>query len=220
MTKIAVLVGASGLIGTELLQQLLDDPEFEKVKIIVRKLIQLKHPKLEQVVINFDEMDKYSESMKGDIGFCTLGTTIKTAGSKEAFSKVDYGYVIHFAEIIKSNGAFRFVVVSSLGVTENGGNFYLTVKRDMENSLKKLNFKSLIIVRPSMLLGNRKEFRLAENIGKFLMKKLDFLFIGKLKKYKAIEANTVAKAMLNLSKTDLENVSVFESDRLQEIGKS
>jgi uncharacterized protein YbjT (DUF2867 family) len=220
MTKIAVLVGASGLIGTELLQQLLEDPDFEKVKIVVRKLIQLKHPKLEQVVINFDEMDKYSESIKGDIGFCTLGTTIKTAGSKEAFSKVDHGYVTHFAEIIKRNGAFRFVVVSSLGVTENGGNFYLTVKRDMENSLKKLKFKSLIILRPSMLLGNRKEFRFGENIGKILMKVLGFLLIGKLKKYKAIQANTVAKAMLKLSKTDLENVSVFESDRLKEIGKS
>jgi uncharacterized protein YbjT (DUF2867 family) len=156
---------------------------------------------------------------QADIAFSTLGTTIKTAGSKEAFTKVDYTYVLNYAEAVKQAGASRFVLVSSLGVTQNGGNFYLTVKRDIENALKNLKFKSLIIVRPSMLLGQRKEFRPAEMIGKFLMKGLGFLFVGGLKKYKAIEAGVVAKAMIELSKTDLEDTVVFESDRLQDLGK-
>jgi uncharacterized protein YbjT (DUF2867 family) len=219
MQETAILVGASGLIGTSLLEQLLEDKEFKKIKIIVRKAISLTHPKLEQIVVDFDHLDKYSEFITGDVAFCTLGTTIKTAGSKNAFSKVDYTYVLNFAEIAKRNGTSRFLVVSSLGVNENGGNFYLTVKRDMENSLKKLQFSSLIIIRPSMLLGKRSEFRLGENAGKILMKALRFLFIGKLKKYRAIDAIVVARAMIKLSKTELENVSVFESDRLQEIGK-
>lgn len=173
----------------------------------------------EQILVDFDHLEKHRDLIKGDVAFCTLGTTIKKAGSKEAFTKVDYTYVMNFADVLKHNGVFRFLIVSSLGVNENGGNFYLTVKRDVENSLKKMNFDSLVIVRPSMLLGERKEFRLGESIGKVLMKGLDFLFIGKLKKYKAIQASVVARALLKLSKTDLENISVFESDRLQEIGK-
>lgn len=220
MERTAILAGASGLIGEALLSELLIDPYFEKIKIVVRKEIFLTHPKLQQIVVDFDKLSKYSEEIKGDVAFCTLGTTIKKAGSKEAFSKVDYTYVLNFAEIVKRSGTDRFIIVSSLGVTESGGNFYLTIKRDVENSLKKMKFRSLIIVRPSMLLGKRKEFRLGEIIGKVIMKMVSFLFIGKLKKYKAIHSSTVANAMLKLSKTELEGVSVFESDRLQEIGTS
>jgi uncharacterized protein YbjT (DUF2867 family) len=220
MATTAILIGASGLVGHELLKELLDDTSYDKIKIVVRKSTRLTHKKLEEIIVDFDKLSEYSDLLHGDIAFCTLGTTIKTAGSKEAFAQVDYAYVINFAEIVKRNGASRFVVVTSLGVSESGGNFYLTVKRDVENSLKKMNFKSLIIVRPSMLLGDRKEFRAGEFAGKIVMKAIRFLFIGKLKKYRAINASVVAKAMLVLSKTDLEGVSVFESDRIQQIGKS
>lgn len=102
MGKTAVLAGATGLVGNELLQQLLDDSYFEKVKVIVRKTIPLAHSKLEQIVVNFEELEKFSDQIKGDVAFCTLGTTIKTAGSKEAFSKVDYTYVMNFAEAVKT----------------------------------------------------------------------------------------------------------------------
>jgi uncharacterized protein YbjT (DUF2867 family) len=219
MSKTAILAGASGLVGSKLLIQLLSDPYYHSVKIIVRKTMDFQHPKLKQIIVDFDKLEKYSDQISGDIAFCTLGTTIKAAGSKEAFAKVDYTYVLNFADIVKRNGASRFLLVSSLGVSETGGNFYLTIKRDVENSLKKMNFRSLVIVRPSMLLGERKEFRLAESIGKTIMKVLGFLFVGKLKKYKAIDSDVVARALISLSKTDLEGTSVFESDRLQELGK-
>lgn len=217
--KRAIVIGASGLIGIELVNQLLGDSSCEELRVFLRKPLPLEHSKLKQVITDFDHLEKCAHEIIGDVVYCSMGTTIKTAGSQEAFAKVDYTYVLNFADFAKKNQVPRFVVVSSLGVTPSGGNFYLTVKRDVENALAKLNFKSLVVVRPSMLLGDRKEFRLGESIGKAVMKALGFLFIGKLKKYKAIEAKVVAKAMIALSKTELEGVSVFESNRLQELGK-
>lgn len=218
MSKTAIVIGATGLIGKELTQRLLNDPSFDKVKVFVRKQLLPGHSKLQQVIVDFNNLSQCATEITGDVVFCAMGTTIKTAGSQEAFVKVDYTYVLNFAEQAKKNGVPQFILVSSLGVTESGGNFYLTVKRDVENALKRLKFNSLVIVRPSMLLGQRAEFRLGESIGKFFMKSLGFLFIGKLKKYKAIEASVVAKAMIALSKAGLEEVSVFESDRLQKLG--
>lgn len=219
MPQTAIVIGATGLVGKELTQLLLNDDSFEKVKVFVRKPLPIGHPKLQQVITDFDNLSKSAMEISGDVVFCAMGTTIRVAGSQEAFTKVDYTYVLNFAELAKKNGIHRFILVSSLGVTESGGNFYLTVKRDVENALRRLKFNSLIIVRPSMLLGKRSEFRLGENIGKFLMRSLGFLFIGKLKKYKAIEASVVAKAMITLSKANLEETAVFESDRLQKLGK-
>jgi uncharacterized protein YbjT (DUF2867 family) len=219
MGKTALVIGASGLVGTEILKRLATDPEYSDVKIFVRKKLALLNSKFEQIITDFNNLQEVADKIKGDVVFCTMGTTIKAAGSQEAFVKVDYTYVVNFAELAKQNNVSRFVVVSSLGVSESGGNFYLTVKRDVENALKRLNFPSLIIVRPSMLLGKRDEFRLGELIGKVMMKGFSFVFIGKLKKYKAIEASTVAKAMIALSKTSLDETVVFESDRLQVLGK-
>lgn len=219
MPQTAIVIGATGLVGKELTQLLLNDDSFEKVKVFVRKPLPIGHSKLQQVITDFDNLSKSAMEISGDVVFCAMGTTIRVAGSQEAFTKVDYTYVLNFAELAKKNGIHRFILVSSLGVTESGGNFYLTVKRDVENALRRLKFNSLIIVRPSMLLGKRSEFRLGENIGKLLMRSLGFLFIGKLKKYKAIEASVVAKAMITLSKANLEETAVFESDRLQKLGK-
>ncbi|MCW3070266.1 MAG: oxidoreductase [Bacteroidetes bacterium] len=219
MGQTAIVIGATGLIGKELVAQMLNDPGFSKVKIFVRKKLELQHSRLEQVITDFNDLSSCADQISGDVVFCAMGTTIRVAGSQEAFVKVDYTYVFNFAEAAKRNGVTRFVLVSSLGVSESGGNFYLTVKRDIENALKRLQFGSLIIVRPSMLLGPRAESRLGESIGKFLMKALSFIFIGKLKKYKVIEATVVARAMISLSKTNLDEVVVFESDRLQVLGK-
>jgi uncharacterized protein YbjT (DUF2867 family) len=220
MSKTAIVIGATGLVGKELVNNLLKDNYYDTIKVFLRKPLTIENNRLKQFIIDFDDIKKSSDNIEGDVVFCSLGTTIKVAGSQEAFSKVDYSYVLNFAEAAKKNTVKQFILVSSLGVSEAGGNFYLTVKRDVENALKKLNFHSLVIVRPSMLLGERNETRIAEMIGKSLMNSLRFLFIGKLKKYKAIEAKIVAHAMVSLSKTDLEGVSVFESDRLHELGKS
>lgn len=218
MNKAVLVIGATGLVGESLVKQLLEDDDFSVVKIFARKQLVLNHQKLEQHVIDFNSIEKYADLIKGDVLFCCLGTTIKTAGSKEAFIKVDYTYPYKFAQQAKRNGVEKFVLVSSLGADKNSSNFYLKVKGDVEADLSRLKFKNLIIVRPSMLLGNRKEFRLGEVIGKKIMKALTFIFVGKLKKYKAIESRTVAKAMIVLSKNDLSEVVVFENERLLDIG--
>lgn len=220
MAKTAIIIGASGLVGNEVLTLLLSDDRFDKVNVFVRKPLLIKHPKLEQHVIDFDLIYKFTDLVKGDVVFCCLGTTIKTAGSKEEFKKVDYAYPLAFAKIAKQNGINKFIIISSIGANSNTSNFYLKVKGDIENELEKLKFTSLVIVRPSMLLGDRKEFRVGESIGKIVMKLVSMLFIGNFKKYKAIEASTVAKAMITLSVSNTTDVSVIQSDTLMEMGSN
>ncbi len=219
MEKIAIVIGASGLVGIEIVKQLLLDSDYTLVKLFLRKEIPFTHSKLQQCIVDFNKLDTSSDLIKGDVVFCCMGTTIKVAGSQDAFVKVDYSYVLNFAQLSKRNGIEKFIVVSSLGADKNSSNFYLKVKGDVETDLARLKFKNLIIVRPSMLLGDRKEFRLGELIGKKIMKGLAFLFVGKLKKYKAIEAYTVAKAMIVLSKNELNDVAIFENARLLDLGK-
>lgn len=244
MGKTAILLGASGLVGNEVLKQLLCEIDaavafrtkpstmeqgkpmeslsgiFEKIKIFVRKPIAFEHPKLEQVVIEFDAIDNYCDLIKGDVLFCCIGTTIKTAGSKDSFKKVDYTYPLDFAKIAKQNGIEKFLLISSIGADKTSSNFYLKVKGEIEEALTKLNFKALIILRPSMLLGDRKEFRFGEAAGKVVMKLFSFAFIGKLKKYKAIEASTVASAMIQLSKLKTTGNSIVQSDEIQLMGSN
>lgn len=224
MPQTAILLGASGLVGNEVLQLLLSSPDFRKVKIFVRKSISIVHEKLEQHIINFDSISNYTELIKGDVFFCCIGTTIKKAGSRDAFIKVDYTYPTEFAKIAKTNGIKHFLFISSLGADKNSTNFYLKMKGDTESVLEQLNFETLTILRPSVLLGKRNEFRLGENIGKLIMKAISFLFVAKLKKYKPIEAYTVAKAMVILSKRHTqktkpaERALVILSDKLHELG--
>jgi len=218
MSKTAIVIGATGLVGTELVNQLTSDDDFIVIKLFVRKVTPFNHPKIEEYIFDFNAMHLSAELIIGDVVFCCLGTTIKTAGSKESFSKIDFSYVFNFAQLAKRNGVHSFALVSSLGANANSSNFYLKVKGELETNLTRLKFKNLIIVRPSMLLGNRTEFRLGELIGKKIMSLLSFIFIGKLKKYKGIEANKVAKAMRILSKNELKEVAIFENDRLLEIG--
>jgi len=242
MGRTAIILGASGLVGSEVLKQLLADKDsseeialgssnsslnsekvpdqrFEKIKIFVRKRIPINHPNLEQIIVDFDTIGNYSDSIKGDVIFCCLGTTIARAGSKEAFIKVDHTYPLEFAKIAKQNGVENFLLISSVGADKTASNFYLKVKGDIELALEKLKFESLIIIRPSMLLGDRKESRFAESAGKVFMKLFSFAFIGKLKKYKAIEASAVAKAMIRLSKMKIKGSAIFPSDQLQQIAE-
>jgi uncharacterized protein YbjT (DUF2867 family) len=213
-TRMAVLIGATGLIGSFVLQLLLAEKRYSRVKIFVRKPMDLTHSKLEQYIIDFDQPGTYRDLVKGDDLFCCLGTTMRTAGSKEAFYKVDHTYPVAFGKLGYENGIKQYLLVSSLGANSRSSNFYLKVKGETEDELQKTGFRSLIILRPSMLLGPRKEFRLGELIGKFFMQMFFFLFIGTLKKYRAIQAQDVAKAMVRLAGKKSEGVRVFESDAI------
>lgn len=215
--KIALVVGATGLIGKECMYCLLNDEHYGKVIALVRKPMAIKHNKLEQVVVNFDSLETYLINIKVNHVYCCLGTTMRTAGSKAAFKKVDYEYPVTIARLAKNNGAEKFILVSSLGANANSTNFYLKTKGETEDAIDKLNFDSFIIMRPSMLLGNRTEFRLGELIGKKIMRGFSFLFLGPLKKYKAIDAWKVAKAMVMLTTGNNKGKNIIESDKIQTI---
>jgi len=212
--KTAIILGATGLTGTELLKQLLNDDHYQKIILFARKSTNIKNSKLTEHITDFDQLHKIEHLIIGDIIFCCLGTTIKTAGSKTAFRKVDFNYISDFALLAKQNGLNQFYLQSSIGADSKSNNYYLKVKGETENAIKKLNFESFTIFRPSMLLGNRIEFRFGETLAKLAMRFLSFLFVGRLKLYKAIDAKQVAKAMIYESKLNKVGYFVFENDKL------
>lgn len=216
--KTALIIGSTGLVGSHLLNLLLDNNDYIKVITFVKRDTGIKHQKLTQHIIDFDKPETYKELVVGDDFFCTIGTTIKKAGNKDAFRKVDFEYPKQFAAFALQNKVKQFLIISSLGADSNSGNFYLKTKGEIQDFLKDCNFESVAVLQPSLLLGNRTEFRLGEKIGAFFMKTLSFLFLGNLKKYKAIEGKTVAKAFLAIAKTNNSGFKIYESDVIQEIG--
>ena len=215
--KTALIIGSTGLIGSQLVNLLLESSRYERVIAFVKRDSQINHPKFVQHIINFDDSTTYQDLVKGDDFFCTIGTTIKTAGSKEAFRKVDFEYPTQFAEIALKNKVKQFLLISSLGATESTENFYLKTKGEAENFLKKMNFESVAVLRPSLLLGERKEFRLGEKIGGFFTKIFGFLFVGNLKKYKPIESKTVASALFEIAQKNNKGFSIYESDAIHKM---
>jgi uncharacterized protein YbjT (DUF2867 family) len=217
--KTALIIGSTGLIGSHLLELLLASNDYEKVITFVRSASEIKHPKITQHIVDFDKIETYKDLVQGDDFFCAIGSTIKTAGSKEAFRKVDFEYPSQFAALAAQNKVKQFLVISSLGADVNSGNFYLKTKGEMEEFLKNSSFESVSVVQPSLLLGDRTEFRMAEKVGGFFMKVFSFLFLGKLKKYKPIESTVVAKALLKIAQRNNKGYKIYESDAIQEIGK-
>lgn len=211
MSKIALIAGASGLVGSYCLDYLLESDRYEKVICLTRRAIANSSPKLQQVIADTNNLTEKLNHIKADEVYCCIGTTIKKASSQEAFKLVDFTYVKILAEQTKFNGATSFAVVSSIGANEASSNFYLRTKGEMENAVKACAFSKTIILRPSMLLGPRNEFRFGELVGKVFMKNFSFLFIGKLKCYKAIEATQVAKALINYTQKEFAGVKVVEN---------
>ena len=216
--KTALIIGSTGLIGSQLLALILESPHYEKVITFVKRDSDIRHPKLKQHLINFDKPESYKELVVGDDLYCTIGTTIKKAGSQDAFKKVDFEYPRQFATFALQNNVQQFLIVSSIGAEAKSGNFYLKTKGEIQNFLEDCNFKSVAVLQPSLLLGNRKEFRLGEKIGAFFMKTFAFVFLGTLEKYKPIQSETVAKAMLTLGQKNNLGFKIYESDVIQEIG--
>jgi len=216
--KTALIIGSTGLIGSELLNLLLDSNDYLKVITFVKRDTGIKHPKLTQHIIDFDKPETYKDLVVGDDFFCTIGTTIKKAGSKEAFRKVDFEYPRQFASFALQNKVKQFLIISSLGADAKSGNFYLKTKGEIQDFLKDCSFENVAVLQPSLLLGNRTEFRLGEKVGAFFMKTFSFLFLGNLKKYKPIEGKTVAKAFFKIAQTNNKGFKIYESDVIQEIG--
>lgn len=195
--KIALIAGATGLVGGELLRLLLANDQYTKIISIGRRKVQLEHPKLTQHIVNFSNLDK--STLHANAVFCCLGTTIKKAGSKEVFRKVDFEYPKLLAQQSLNIGATSFHLVSAMGADSNSRIFYNKVKGEIENEINSSSFKQTHVYRPSLLLGIRKEKRPMEAISQFAMKSLGFLFVGSFKNYKAIDARKVAECMIQSS---------------------
>ena len=218
--KTALLVGASGLVGGHCLQFLLEEPSYTKVTALGRKPLTIVHDKLDQHVIDFGELETLGEYLIAEDVYCCLGTTIKKAGTQEAFRKVDFDYPIKLAALTQHCGANQFLIVSSLGADPHSRIFYNRVKGEMEEAIRKMQFMAFHVFRPSLLLGDRKEHRTGEKVGAVAMTALKPAMIGPLQKYRAIQARDVGKAMVRVAQMDLQGVNIFESQRIQEIADS
>jgi uncharacterized protein YbjT (DUF2867 family) len=218
-TKTALLVGASGLVGGHCLQLLLEDQVYTGVTALVRKPLALVHEKLAQHVVNFDDLETFSEFLHSDDVYCCLGTTIKKAGSQEAFRKVDFEYPMKLAAFAEHCGANQFLIVSSLGADPHSRIFYNRVKGEVEEAIRKVPFTAIHVFRPSLLLGERKEHRPGEKASAVVMAALRPAMIGPLVKYRAIQARDVAKAMVRVAQMGLQGVNIFESQQIQKIAE-
>jgi uncharacterized protein YbjT (DUF2867 family) len=215
--RTAILLGATGLVGGHCLELLLAEDTYHGVVSLGRRRTTREHPKLEQHEVEFDRLQDYSELFGGDDLFCCLGTTIKKAGSQEAFSRVDFTYVTESARLASENGTKQFLLVSALGADPRSTLFYNRTKGAAEEGIARFPFHGVQIFRPSLLLGERAEFRPGERVAEMAMKVFSFLLVGALRKYRAVKARAVAEAMIAVAKQRPAGVNVFESDRIIEI---
>lgn len=213
--KTALLFGASGLVGGFCLEQLLASPLYSKVKVFNRRKLDIKHPKYEEYIINFDDLSEYKDWMVGEDVFCCLGTTRKKAGSKVAFSKVDYTYVLEVAKLAAKNKANQFLLVSAIGADTDSMFFYNQVKGEIENAVQNLNYWSVHIFRPSLLLGNRNEMRIGEKVAMIASGLFNIVTNRLAPKYSAVHGEQVAKAMIAVAQRIDGGTFIYESDEIQ-----
>ena len=215
--KTAVVFGATGLVGKELTGQLCSGSDYEKVVTVVRKKLPTTDQKIEQVQIdNFEKLVDLKDKLKAQSFFCCIGTTIKTAGSKEAFAKVDLDIPRRIAKLAEALSIPSLVIISSIGADAASSNFYLRTKGEMEKSVREIYSGKLRIVRPSLLMGNRDEFRFGEKASVGFMRAFGWMFAGPLRKYRGIYARDVARVMIKISRFKSDKV-IFQSDELLDL---
>lgn len=213
MTKSAILIGATGLVGSQILKLLLEDERYSSVKVLHRRSTGVEHPKLTEHIIDFDKPEEWELLVKGDHLFSALGTTIKKAGSKEAQYRIDYTYQFEVAEVAAKNGIQSYTLISSLGANAKSSSFYPKIKGELDDAVQQLLFDNILILRPSFLDGNREEFRFGERIGIAIANVI--CKIPGLRKYHPIKAETVAKAMIEgLNKN---TSGIVEGDKIHDL---
>lgn len=217
MAKKAVLAGASGLIGSHLLQILLEQAYYDEVLILVRKTLPLQHHKLKQLVVDFDQLPSYLDELKGDVIFCCLGSTKKKTPDLSIYYKIDHDYPVQLAQLALQNGVEQYHLVSSIGANINGANFYTKTKGETEADITAVGLPTLHIYRPSALTGDRNEKRPLEKIVSIIMSLINPLFVGRYKKYRSIAGATVAMAIYKQSIKNATGVFVHESDKIKQL---
>lgn len=213
--KTAIVIGSTGMVGTELIKQLIESEDYSKIISLVRRASGEKHPKLSEQIVDFNKPEKWKDLVKGDVLFSAMGTTIKNAKTKDNQYKVDYTYQYETAKAASENCVPVYVLVSSVGAKSSSSNFYLKIKGKLEDDVKKLPFNVISILQPGQLDGNRLEHRGME---KMALKTVYLLNrIGLLTKYRPIQAYEVAKAMINVSEKD--KSGVYTLDKVFELIK-
>ena len=217
--KTALVFGSSGLVGGHLLNQLIENDNYNKIKIFVRSEPKNHNPKVEIIKTDFNNLENHKEDIKGDDCFFCIGTTKQNSPDKNEYRRVELDIPKEIAQITKSNSLNSFVFVSSGFADPKNSGDYLKFKGQVEEELKRLSFQKLGIVRPSFLLGDRKDKRIGEKIGILIFKLLSPLFVGPLKKMKPIHSEKVAKAMINICNNEYSKV-IFESNEIVELAKN
>ncbi|MDA9647955.1 NAD(P)H-binding protein [Candidatus Pelagibacter sp.] len=214
--KTALLFGSSGLVGGCLLDQLINDDNYSKIKLFVRSIPQISDPKIEIIVTDFNNLENHNEDIKGDDCFFCIGTTKQNSPDKNEYQRVELEVPKQIAQIAKSNSINSFVFISSGYADPKSSGDYLKFKGQVEEELKRLNFPKLALMRPSFLMGDRKEKRVGEKIGIFVFKLLSPLLLGPLNKMRPIHSETVAKAMIRAANENLKK-NIFESNEIAEL---
>jgi uncharacterized protein YbjT (DUF2867 family) len=208
--KTAIIIGATGLVGNKLVHLLLHDDRFNKVIVFVRRSLTLTHPKLEEHVIDFNKPASWMHLVKGDVLFSALGTTIKQAGSKDNQYKVDYTYQYQFAQAAAQNQVPTYVLVSSASANASSKLFYTRIKGELERDIKNLSFKSISIIQPGLLTGERQQERFGEKVGYVVLKAMNI--IGFFQKYRPIEGRVVALALRNAGQKAAPGLHIYTLD--------
>jgi len=215
VSRTALVAGATGLVGSHVLELLLADPQWSHVVTVGRRKTSNHNAKLEQRVLNLSELDSVTDLPHVDDVFWCLGTTIKQAGSQPAFRLVDHEFVVGLARAGLRAGATQFLLVSAIGADPESRVFYSRVKGETEAAIRKLSYRGIQIFRPSLLLGDRSEFRLGERIAMLGAPMLPLLLVGRLRRYRPIQAATVARAMISIAHDAPRGPNVFEYDAMR-----
>lgn len=215
--RTALVAGASGLVGGHVLRRLLEDPAYERVTVLGRRELPVAHRKLTQRVVDFDRLAQLGDFPRVHDVFCCLGTTIKQAGSQEAFQKVDFSYVVELGRVAVRHRAPQFLVVTALGADARSRVFYNRVKGAVEDAVRRLQFDGIQIFRPSLLLGARAGSRPAERVAMLLSPLVAWAFVGPLARYRPIAAEAVARAMVRVAREAPRGAHVYESDQIRRL---
>ena len=218
MNKTAIVFGATGLVGRELLYELIKDVRYKAVKVFTRRELHIEHIKLIENIVDVENVDEYGDEIKGDDLFICLGTTRAKAGSVKRVEELDRTLPFRISKAALLNGVKNIAVVSSIGANPESRNYYYRIKGMMEKDIISMDFSRKLVLRPSILLGKRDEVRVFEAIGKVVMKSVAFMLGGKRRKYRGIHSRDVAKVMV-MEINNINGKEVYESDEIEEIAR-
>lgn len=218
MNKSALLLGSTGLVGSELLEQL--KPHYDRIIVLTRKLDRTATAPIEQHMVDFNKLDDVADLFKVDDVYCCLGTTIRVAKTQEAFREVDYTYPLKAAQLAKAANANQFLIVTAMGADPRSSIFYSRVKGELEQSLLELSLPSLHIFRPSLLLGQRKQLRIVERIAIAMNPLLRFIMSGPLRRYRPIHASIVARGMWAAARSNSYGSHIYSSHEIEQLALS